>query len=214
MFFAPLADNATLVSASIAPFSPLNTDNDITFEVFNNGLNAINSMTIEWTDGTNTNSEELTGLNIAPFTGITVSHPVAANYATTGEKTIDCAITSVNGVADADDSDNEFLGLTIDVLSQLGTKRVLIEEGTGTWCPWCPRGAVAMDYMFETYPDEFVGVAVHVGDVMQIADYDPITGLFGGYPGAVIDRSITGASVSQSLFVGYLEDRLNCSCNC
>jgi hypothetical protein len=206
--FELLPENVTLVSASVANYALLNTDTDITFELFNKGLNNVNSVTLEWTDGTNTYTEEVTGLNVPSLESVTLTHPVPANYASSGLNTIDCSVTLVNGVADNDESDNEYLGLTLELLSQFGTKRVLFEEGTGTWCPWCPRGAVAMDYMFETYPDQFVGVAVHVGDIMQIGDYDPITNLFGGYPGAVIDRSITGASVSQGLFVDYLEDRL------
>lgn len=204
---APLSDNITLNSASINSFSELNTDNDITFAVFNSGANAITSFTMEWTDGVSTYSEDVTGVNIAPFTGNTYVHSVPANYSTTGLRYIDCSITSVNGLDDTDNSDNE-LNLSIGVLDEFGQKKVLFEEGTGTWCPFCPRGAVVMDYMSETYPNEFVGVAVHVGDIMQIGAYNPITALFPGYPGAVVDRAITQASVTQPLFDDYMAERI------
>ena len=46
-------------------------------------------------------------------------------------------------------------------------QKVVGEELTGTWCGWCPRGAVALENMRNKYPDTFIGIAVHGGDVMQ-----------------------------------------------
>ncbi len=40
-------------------------------------------------------------------------------------------------------------------------RTVVIEEATGTWNGWWPRGIVAMEYMKNTYPDSFIGIAVH-----------------------------------------------------
>ena len=51
-------------------------------------------------------------------------------------------------------------------------RNVVVEEGTGTWCGWCPRGAVAMEAMNGKYPGQFIGVAVHCGkDPMSVDDY-------------------------------------------
>jgi len=63
------------------------------------------------------------------------------------------------------------------------------EEATGTWCQWCPRGAVFMD-LFETkYNQYWAGIAVHNGDPMTNTDYDAgMGGLISGYPSAVVDR--------------------------
>ena len=67
------------------------------------------------------------------------------------------------------------------------TKRVLIEEGTGTWCNWCPRGMVFGEQMVHEYDAIFI--AIHMGDVMEstpdYADATNITGL----PTGNVDRT-------------------------
>jgi hypothetical protein len=68
-------------------------------------------------------------------------------------------------------------------------KMVVGEEATGTWCQWCPRGAVFMDLYETKYQDFWAGIAVHNGDPMTVAEYDTgIGSLIGGYPSALVDR--------------------------
>ena len=51
-------------------------------------------------------------------------------------------------------------------------KNVLVEEYTGTWCGWCPRGIVGMKYMEATYGEKgFIGIAVHYRDDMMVESY-------------------------------------------
>ncbi len=49
-------------------------------------------------------------------------------------------------------------------------KRILLEEGTGTWCQYCIRGIVFSDYMKRTYPETSVVVAYH-SDIMEVDYY-------------------------------------------
>lgn len=70
-------------------------------------------------------------------------------------------------------------------------RRVVVEEWTGTWCGYCPRGIWGMDYMKEKYPDDFIGIAVHYGDAMEEASYINslmATGYVSGFPGSLVDR--------------------------
>ncbi len=68
-------------------------------------------------------------------------------------------------------------------------KKVVVEEGTGTWCGYCPRGMVYMKRMKEKYPDRFIGIAVHNGDPMADATYDSgIKKFITGYPQGVVNR--------------------------
>lgn len=65
-------------------------------------------------------------------------------------------------------------------------RNILVEEGKGTWCGFCPRGTVAMKNMSEKYPDQFIGVAVHVGkDPMALPGYS-VTG--SSYPVCIVNR--------------------------
>ena len=56
---------------------------------------------------------------------------------------------------------NDTLSKSIVALAFQPTKRVLFEEATGTWCQWCPRGAVYMDSLHKVYPTTAMLVAVH-----------------------------------------------------
>ena len=202
---ANLLDNDAGIEDVLLPrYAAINTNNTLDIAVKNTGGNAITSLDIEWNDGT-AHSATIT-TNIAPGATVVVSHPDAINEATAVEKSIDVTITGVNGTADADPSNNDADAL-FNTVSQIVDKAVVIEEGTGTWCGWCPRGEIAMDYMYDTYSrDQFIGIAVHNGDPMTLAAYDGNMGLT-GYPGCNVDRSILGASVSQGLFEQYYNER-------
>jgi thiol-disulfide isomerase/thioredoxin len=97
---------------------------------------------------------------------------------------------STNLEDDLDDT-NDQLSQIISIAEAAPFKMILGEEGTGTWCGYCPRGAVYMDSMYMKYPDNWVGVAVHNGDPMVNPEYDiNIQSFISGYPGGVINRTI------------------------
>ncbi|MFN0201076.1 MAG: Omp28-related outer membrane protein [Bacteroidia bacterium] len=151
----------------------------------------------------------LTNLNLGPL----ASKDVTINFtapATVNEYDYSINFTTLNGNADPVPADNSATGLKASTVlaSNLPPKAVLIEEGTGTWCGWCPRGAVAMEYMYDTYGalGNFVGIAVHNGDPMTVTEYDDGAAL-SGFPGCNVDRVMKDASVSQALFEQYYNTR-------
>ena len=82
-----------------------------------------------------------------------------------------------------------FLSTIISVASfAQAQKVVLIEEGTGTWCQWCPRGDVYGKELQANYPGQFVFVAVHQGDPMDDEDYSNSMP-FIGIPNGWLDRT-------------------------
>lgn len=74
-------------------------------------------------------------------------------------------------------------------------RRVVMEEFTGTWCGWCPRGMRAMELLSEKWGDDFIPVAVHYNDQFQCADYGYVLDNFstGGFPGCTVNRLVIGA---------------------
>lgn len=70
-------------------------------------------------------------------------------------------------------------------------RMVFVEEGTGTWCMWCPRGAYGLELMHEKYPGTFVDVAIHGSDdMMNIPYYVGAYNYFTmGFPGCILDRN-------------------------
>lgn len=92
------------------------------------------------------------------------------------------------------------------------TRRVVVEEGTGTWCRYCPRGIVGMKMMAEKYPDQFIGIAVHSGnDPMAIADYRPLQNSFATLPMCKADRHSMGDPYSdiERMLLAELEQECN-----
>ena len=99
----------------------------------------------------------------------------------------------------------------MSIVPETYPRNVVAEEFTGTWCGWCPRGMVGMEYMDENYSDQgFIGIAVHYNDQMEASSYVDMVEAFsrGSFPSAVMDRSeYFDPSVEslEQLFAAYKE---------
>lgn len=161
----------------------------------NLGTTAITSFDVEYTYNGSSYSESFTGLNIASLAtfDFEFSQPIAL---IAGANPLTVTVTNVNGVAGDDDAGDDAKTVTVDPTVQAPGKKIFVEEGTGTWCQWCPRGAVYMDRMAHNYEGYFVGIAVHNGDPMTDPTYDTgIGALISGYPSALVNR---GADIDPS----------------
>lgn len=104
-------------------------------------------------------------------------------------------VTAVNGESDANAADNIAEG-SVASFNDGFHRNIVVEEWTGTWCGWCVRGIVGMNYMKETYGDDgFIGIAVHgnngnVKDSMTVPSYNDFLNTFAiiGFPGCVVNR--------------------------
>lgn len=68
---------------------------------------------------------------------------------------------------------------------------VVMEEATGAWCGYCPLGAAALEKFSDDHGDQFIGIAVHQGDGMQVNDYwVELSPWIAGFPQAVINRQV------------------------
>ncbi|NNK89631.1 MAG: Omp28-related outer membrane protein, partial [Saprospiraceae bacterium] len=122
-----------------------------------------------------------------------------------GANTVNLQILKVNGM-DADENlCNNIQNIVLEGFTPADKKKILVEEGTGTWCQWCPRGDVFMNLLTERYPDHFVGVAVHNRDPMEVPAWDDgLTGWpgFTGFPSVVMNReSVMDPSAMEPAFV-------------
>lgn len=155
----------------------------------NTGFPKITSFNAVLTYGTNSYTKVVNNIDV----GYGAEHSFDfSNDITVGVGSTDISllITNINGGSNDDPSDNTYAS-TVKGISLSPTRKVVAEEGTGTWCQWCPRGAVMMEYMTETYPDNFIGVAVHnsTTDPMRLTAYDvAISAIIPGYPGGLVDR--------------------------
>ncbi len=157
--------------------------------VRNLGTSVINSFTLAISQNAGAPViQSVSGLSLASLSSTVIN--IATPFTlTAGANVFTSTITNVNGLGvDGDISDNVISKTLTPVTPALG-KVVVAEEGTGTWCQWCPRGAVYMDAMKSKYAGYFAPIAVHNGDPMVVTAYDAAIGtLITGYPSALVDR--------------------------
>lgn len=110
---------------------------------------------------------------------------------------LNLTISSVNGVADETPANNTATG-AFNCTSTGYDPAIVVEEWTGNWCGWCPRGIVAMNYMETNYEEDgFIGIAIHgnngpTKDPMTIASYSEFINKYAvsmGYPGCIMNRN-------------------------
>ena len=178
---------------------------DVIATARNLGESEINSFDLTYNYNGIDITENITGLNLASLE--TYEHTFGtALTPVLGNNDLTVTISNVNGFSTDDDSSDDSKVISIDPIVPAEGKVVVGEEATGTWCQWCPRGAVYMDLFEEQYGDYWIGIAVHNGDPMTDATYDTgIGSMIGGYPSAVVDR---GADVDPSAMNADFLDRL------
>ncbi|MBO5026357.1 MAG: choice-of-anchor J domain-containing protein [Bacteroidaceae bacterium] len=86
-------------------------------------------------------------------------------------------------------ADNEVQTVTSYVknMAFLPTKRIVIEEGTGSWCGNCPLGTLAIEYLEKMFPNQVIPVCIHNGDVYAFDNYNSFLG-FSAYPTGKVNR--------------------------
>jgi hypothetical protein len=179
------SNDAAIASLDIEKYVTVGTNVSIQGTFVNEGANAITALDVKWSDGTNTYTTPITGLNLAYGASANFTAADQFNVAAVNETAI---TVWVELAGDANNANDE-MATTIAGIAFMPTKAVVGEEGTGTWCQWCPRGAVFMDLMEETYGDSWIGVAVHNADPMTVTAYDSwMGGNISGYPSGLVGR--------------------------
>lgn len=121
-----------------------------------------------------------------------------------GLHTIKFRLISVDGEADAyAGNNNDFTN--IKVKGSVPKQRFVVEEGTGTWCGWCPRGIVAFRHMAEKYPETFIGIAVHKSDGLETKSYSNLT--FRGYPGCYVNRNLKNSTSPEAATLEVMHNK-------
>ncbi|MEN9393848.1 MAG: hypothetical protein RL362_69, partial [Bacteroidota bacterium] len=173
-------------------------------EIRNLGTTTITEAEISLKYNGNTSSKKLTGISIASggLYSSNLDNPISI---VGGIADVVASIVTVNGTADDNNADNSKT-LTINPIVPAKGKVVIGEEATGTWCQWCPRGAVALKTMHDKYDGFFQGIAVHNNDPMENPYYDAsIASKISGYPSALVDR---GAKMDPSAMGGDFINRI------
>ena len=195
-YVAPQLDPLNAQVLNVPALSGLaGQDRNPSVEIRNFGLNDINSFDVTYDYSGTQVTENISGLNLTSMSTYTVnfSNPITLTAATSAL----AYVYNINGGQTQSTSDDT-LSSTLNVVVPAAGKLVVGEEATGTWCGWCPRGAVALNWMDNDYEGFWQGIAVHNGDPMVDATYDNgIAGYISGYPSGLVDR---GSVIDPSAF--------------
>ena len=163
-------------------------DRNPSIDVRNLGISNITSFDIDFEYNGTTITENISGVNMLTQDIYTVNfnnNIILLGGINTGIATV----YNVNNLGPDDDSSDDVMSIQIEAITPAEGKLVIGEEATGTWCGWCPRGAVALNWMDKDYEGYWQGIAVHNGDPMTDPDYDNgMAPYISGYPSGLVDR--------------------------
>lgn len=156
----------------------------------NKGANPITSVsyTIIYNNDPSTATAEVTVPINNITNGGTATFNVSFDTSEPVKNTRSVTITKVNGQPNEAVASECVASGQFTVVAFLFTRVPVIEEFTGTWCGWCPRGFVGMEMAHEKYGDQVVLIAAHNGDPMVISDYNPVMATVDGFPDARANR--------------------------
>ena len=205
------ANDAT-VSANPELTTLVKTKQQYPFYITNNSAKPITQLTYSISvDGVN-GAEKSLDLSSPIEPMETASIPYTTAFEDDGVHTVELNISKVNGNTNINKhSSAEY---SIIALEKSADRVSVVEEQTGTWCGWCPRGHVALDLLNKQLGDKVVTLAGHFAngesqvDPMNIlgdnitsqaeafADYGGVAMILSsmlggdGLPGAMFDRVV------------------------
>ena len=173
-------------------YNQVNIATPINLTLLNRGYNGIKSIDYSYSVGDKKVSDHLTLEAPIPAclnasTEFTVTLPAIEAK---GKYPVTFSIDKVNGEAN---SEVATANSTMAIYNKLPKHRPVMEEFTGTWCGNCARGWIGLEVMTRLHPD-FIALAYHSGDVMQVIDQKQFLGFDTenpAYPMANIDRVYT-----------------------
>ncbi len=136
-----------LETINVSPYLLTSTSNNITGSFKNNGINVVNTATLNWqVDGGTIYSQNLTGLNLVAGATYNYSHTTQWTP-TTGNYSLKVWVSNPNGSTDNYLTDNETTK-TIRVASNSTAKKPLLEKFTSSTCGPCAsfNGSVFTPY--------------------------------------------------------------------
>lgn len=205
------ANDAT-VSANPELTTLVNTEQQYPFYITNNSAKPITQITYSISvDGVN-GAEKSLDLSSPIESMETASIPYTTAFEDEGVHSVELNLSKVNGNTNINKQSSA--AYSIIALEKSADRVSVVEEQTGTWCGWCPRGHVALDLLNKQLGDKVVTLAGHFAngesqvDPMNIlgdnitsqaealADYGFVAMQLssmlggGGFPGAMFDRMV------------------------
>lgn len=206
------ANDAT-VNANPELTTLVNTKQQYPFYITNNSAKPITQITYSISVDGGKGAEKSLDLSSPIESMETASLPFTTAFEDEGVHSIELKVSKVNGNNNINKQSSA--SYSIIAIEKSADRVSVVEEQTGTWCGWCPRGHVALDLLNKQLGDKVVTLAGHFTmgassvDPMNIyqldenstqaealADYGFVAMQLssmlggGGFPGAMFDRMV------------------------
>ena len=131
------------------------------------------------------NAENSYSVDLAPFT-------------TVGKHEVSVTLSKF-GTVDDPYMDNNTVTTTIEVMKRIPVRRFVEETYTALSCGWCPAATVAMNHLYEQYPDNYIGIEVYASGTLFAQSYSQF--YFAATPMSMVNRyySVPNAMSSTSV---------------
>ena len=181
----------------------LETSDNIELQVVNESSVPISS--VDYVIVTNRKASEEIHLDFSPEL-TTYNSQFALSVAVpadeeTGSLTKKIRITKVNSQANL--SENNEVEIQFFTVTNIAPRRVVMEEYTGIWCGYCPKGEAAMNRLDSEYAGSVVTISVHSGDVISNSDYSSAALIPSGLPKASLSRALTDVDPYRGTTTGF-----------
>lgn len=199
----PIESYAEIQSMIYPTYLDKNQEEKLYVITKNLGSDTIKSVKINWQSGDQSYSNVFE-VNIPPYGLAYSEHPDKLKFDKVDKNNVVVTIEEVNGVVNNNQVSHS-KDFDVWTISKSGNKVVFVEESTGTWCGYCPRGIVALEKLDEEADDYVAAVAVHIYDTLQNKNYGP-KAKFSGAPFMNIDRNLKNINLDLGTLIPLMEE--------
>ena len=185
---------------------PINTANNVKFDIFNYGIRTVNQVLVEYNYNDKKETIYLNNLDLWNGMGYTVTLSNLTTPATEGKYPFSVQV-SARDIADEVSNDNTF-SVEQEIYASGFQRKVLVEKFTGQACSACPNGAEVIKAARAAFEGRTIEVAHHEGfgrDAFTIDESVEYANYFYENPNAkyspavMIDRNIANSTNAKAV---------------
>ena len=208
-YSADVQNDITIANVRTNNKLPINSLNNIKFDVFNYGIKTVKDITVEYEYNGEKKSITYDKLDLWNGMGQTINITDLKTPATEGKYTL--TITAKTSTGDQQQDDNTYT-VEQEIYASGFQRKVLIEKFTGQSCSACPNGAEIIKATRAAFEGRSIEVAHHEGfgaDAFTITESTEYANFFYNQPkfspAIMIDRNLANSENPESV-VGRVND--------
>ena len=209
-YSAETQNNLTIANVKADAKLPINTSNNVKFDIFNYGTKTINQILVEYTYNGKSNNIYLNNLDLWNGMGCSVNIADLVTPSQEGTYPLNISV-SARDITDDVPADNQY-SINQEIYASGFQRKVLIEKFTGQSCSACPNGAEIIKATRAALEGRSIEVAHHEGfgaDAFTIDESKEYANFFYSQPkfspAIMIDRNVANSENPESV-VGRVND--------